>query len=697
LSRSETLFSENTINAMTEDQKPKPTGKEPVEDQENLHKEEPTGSKTQESKAPSPPEIIIEEDVAIPEEILEDIKAEDEAVTEEEDPQPESPEDTGTPEEEESEFSPMLSEEEEEDSKQQPPAKVDYSILSKAQLIKEFEFLLESKHVNSIRNELENLKINFYKKHKIELEKKRKLFLEEGGNVEDFQAGEDELELKFKEQYKQYRKFKAFHNRDLEEKKHDNLLEKQKILEELKDLVNRKEDVNRTFQEFRELQKKWHAIGMVPQQAVKDVWENYHLYVEQFYDHIKINKELRDLDLKKNLEAKIELCEKAEELLLDHSVINAFRLLQRYHDQWREIGPVPLDQKEVIWDRFKEVTHQINKKHQEHFDHLREGQKKNLEAKIALCEKAEAISAEEMKSLHDMDRLTKEMLELQRMWKTIGFAPKKDNNKIYQRFRSACDTFFSKKREYNAANREVMSENLQQKLDLCVQAEALQESTDWKKTTDELIVLQKRWKEIGPVPRKQYDSLWRRFRKACDNFFRRKSDYFSNIDTKYEDNLKKKLDLIERIENFKAPENVNEALNKLKEFQREWTEIGFVPIKSKEEIQKNYRAALDKHFDSLKMDDKKKNMVRFKQKLEGLSSRQNASNKISFEREKFMTKLKQLESDIVLWENNIGFFAKSKNADAMVKEFREKIEQGKVQIKLLEEKINLIDEMDQDS
>jgi hypothetical protein len=697
LSRSETLFSENTINAMTEDQKPKPTGKEPVEDQENLHKEEPTGSKTQESKAPSPPEIIIEEDVAIPEEILEDIKAEDEAVTEEEDPQPESPEDTGTPEEEESEFSPMLSEEEEEDSKQQPPAKVDYSILSKAQLIKEFEFLLESKHVNSIRNEVENLKINFYKKHKIELEKKRKLFLEEGGNVEDFQAGEDELELKFKEQYKQYRKFKAFHNRDLEEKKHDNLLEKQKILEELKDLVNRKEDVNRTFQEFRELQKKWHAIGMVPQQAVKDVWENYHLYVEQFYDHIKINKELRDLDLKKNLEAKIELCEKAEELLLDHSVINAFRLLQRYHDQWREIGPVPLDQKEVIWDRFKEVTHQINKKHQEHFDHLREGQKKNLEAKIALCEKAEAISAEEMKSLHDMDRLTKEMLELQRMWKTIGFAPKKDNNKIYQRFRSACDTFFSKKREYNAANREVMSENLQQKLDLCVQAEALQESTDWKKTTDELIVLQKRWKEIGPVPRKQYDSLWRRFRKACDNFFRRKSDYFSNIDTKYEDNLKKKLDLIERIENFKAPENVNEALNKLKEFQREWTEIGFVPIKSKEEIQKNYRAALDKHFDSLKMDDKKKNMVRFKQKLEGLSSRQNASNKISFEREKFMTKLKQLESDIVLWENNIGFFAKSKNADAMVKEFREKIEQGKVQIKLLEEKINLIDEMDQDS
>ena len=684
---------------MTEDQKPKPTGKEPVEDQENLHLNEPAGSEsqdnseTQESQTPAPPEIVIEENVAPPEEILEVTKAKVEVVAEEEDPQPESHDDAGTVEEEVSEDPPMPSEEEEEGSKQQPPAKVDYSILSKAQLIKEFEFLLESKHVNSIRNEVENLKINFYKKHKIELEKKRKLFLEEGGNVEDFQPGEDDLELKFKGLYKEYRRLKASHNRDLDDKKQDNLIEKQKILEELKDLVNRKEDVNHTFQEFRELQKKWRATGMVPQQAVKDLWENYHLYVEQFYDHIKINKELRDLDLKKNLEAKIELCEKAEELLLDHSVINAFRVLQRYHDHWREIGPVPLDQKEVIWERFKEVTHQINKKHQDHFDHLRDSQKKNLEAKIVLCEKAETLSSEEIKNLFELDRLTKEMLELQGIWKTIGFAPKKDNNKIYQRFRSACDNFFSKKREFNAVNREAMSENLQQKLDLCLQAEALQESTDWKKTTEELISLQKRWKEIGPVPRKQYDSLWRRFRKACDNFFRRKSEYFSNIDTKYEDNLKKKLELIERIENFKAPENVNEALNKLKEFQREWTEIGYVPIKSKEEVQKNYRAALDKHFDSLKIDDKKKNMLRFRHKLEGLSTRQNASNKISFEREKFMTKLKQLEADIVLWENNIGFFAKSKNADAMVKEFREKIEQGKAQIKLLEEKINLIDEI----
>lgn len=581
-----------------------------------------------------------------------------------------------------------------EEERSLPPSEIDYSTLSKAQLIKEFEFLLESRHVTAIRNEIENLKVNFYKRHKLELEKMRKQFYEEGGSLEDFQPVEDELELRFKELYKEYRRLKAVHNRELEDERQSNLAEKQKILEDLKELVERKEDVNTTFKEFRELQKKWRSVGMVPQQAVKDLWENYHLYVEQFYDHIKINKELRDLDLKKNLEAKIALCEKAEELLLESSIVNAFRVLQRYHDQWREIGPVPIDQKEVIWERFREITHQINKKHQEHYDNLRDSQKKNLEAKILLCEKAEAIGAEELKNIQVADKLTRQMLELQQMWKTIGFAPKKDNNKIYQRFRTACDVFFTKKREFNAVNKELLGDNLQKKLDLCVHAESLQDSTDWKKTTDELISLQKKWKEIGPVPRRHYDSIWKRFRKACDAFFQRKNEFFATIDTRYEENLKKKQELIEKIENFDASGDINEALNKLKDFQRQWSDIGFVPIKEKEEIQKRYRSALDKHFENLKMDDQRKNMMRFRYKLEGLSSKPGKSNKISFEREKYLNKLKQLEADIVLWENNIGFFAKSKNADAMVKEFRQKIEQGKAQIKLLEEKINIIDELE---
>jgi hypothetical protein len=691
---------------MTEDQKPQESGEEILNPEKKAQTEE-TQTSLPEDETRSNDENVTESPTAdeVKEEVLADAPEYEADLTGEvieeditvslEDNVADSQPNADESESESEEKGLLISESpDEEEERSLPPSQIDYSILSKAQLIKEFAFLLESRHVNAIRNEVENLKINFYKRHKMEMEKKRKKFYDEGGAVDAFQPEEDELELRFKELYKEYRRLKAVHNRELEDQRMDHLKQKQHILEELKDLVNRKEDVNKTFQEFRDLQRKWHAVGMVPQQSVKDLWENYHLYVEQFYDHIKINKELRDLDLKKNLELKISLCEKAEELLLDPSIVNAFRVLQRYHDQWREVGPVPHDQKEAIWERFKEITHQINKKHQEHYDNLRDTQRKNLEAKTLLCEKAETLGSQEIKSIQEMDKLTREILEIQRMWKSIGFAPKKDNNKIYQRFRSACDVFFTKKREYNAVNKEAMGDNLQKKLDLCIQAESLQNSTDWKRTTDELISLQKKWKEIGPVPRKYYDSLWKRFRQACDNFFNKKSEYFSTIDTKYEENLKKKLDLIERIEKFDASGDVNAALNKLKDFQREWSEIGFVPIKNKEEVQKNYRMALDKHFENLKLDDQRKNLLRFKYKLEGLSSKPNVSNKISFEREKYVTKLKQLESDIILWENNIGFFAKSKNADAMVKEFQQKIEQGKAQIKLLEEKINLIDDMD---
>ncbi len=572
----------------------------------------------------------------------------------------------------------------------------DYQNMDKKDLLKVLEELIEAKSVLRIRNDVESIKVSFYKRHKVEIEQKRKRFMQEGGNAEDFDPGEDEWELSFKELYRKYRHSKAAHNRSMEQTKHDNLNEKLQVIEDLKELVNRNEDINQTFSEFRKLQKTWHEIGMVPQQNLKDLWDTYHHYVETFYDHIKINKELRDLDLKKNFEAKIELCEKAEELLLEPNIIIAFRQLQKYHDQWREIGPVPRDQKDVIWERFREITHQINKKHQEHFDNLKESQRKNLETKTMICEKAEAMNEKQFESFNQVDKLTKEMIALQRTWKTIGFAPKKDNTKIYQRFRNACDRFFARKREFNAQNKEYLNENLQKKLDLCVQAETMKDSTDWKRTSDEFIALQKRWKEIGPVPRKHYDPLWKRFRSACDSFFNKKSDFFSNIEFKYEENLKKKLAIIERIENFGFGNNLDANLNTLKECQREWVSIGFVPIKEKDNIQKRYRAALDKHFEGLKMDDNKKNLMKFKHKLETVKEKPTAFNKLRFERDKFLNRFKQLENDITLWENNIGFFAKSKTADATIKEFREKIEQGKKQMKLLEEKIRMIDELDSD-
>jgi hypothetical protein len=356
---------------------------------------------------------------------------------------------------------------------------------------------------------------------------------------------------------------------------------------------------------------------------------------------------------------------------------------------------VPNENRTEIWERFKEVTTAINKRHQEHFEGLREEQKANYEAKKALCESAEELASRVITSAKEWNKSSKEMIELQKVWKTIGFAPKKDNNKIYDRFRAACDTFFNSKREYYHDAREDQQNNLQLKVDLCVQAEALKESAEWKKATEELINLQKRWKEIGPLPRKHSDDVWKRFRAACDYFFERKSKHFATVDSKYEDNLKAKEELIAEIVAFKVSDNVEASLKVLKDFQRRWAEIGFVPLKKKDELQKQYREAVNKHFEDLKIDNSKKNILKFKSKIDTIQGNPRMENKIRFERDKLFNQLKQLENDIVLWENNIGFFAKSKNAEQLIKDVERKIEKARADLKLIEEKIRMIDSMDQ--
>jgi hypothetical protein len=570
----------------------------------------------------------------------------------------------------------------------------DYSQMSREELVDRLTQLLTDKPIQKVRAEVESIKVNFYKKHKAEFEKKRKDWVEAGGNIEEFETPEDPMEPQIKELLKQYREFKSQYNRDLEVQKVKNLEAKQQIIEDIKDLVNRNESVNQTFQDFRELQQKWREIGPVPQANLNDLWETYHHHVQAFYDYVKINKDLRDLDLKRNLEEKIILCEKAEELLLEPSVITAFKKLQKLHNQWREIGPVPGENRTEIWERFKGVTSSINKRHQEHFESLREDQKVNLEAKTALCEKAEDLAAKVIKSAKDWNKYSKEMIELQKIWKTIGFAPKKDNNKIYERFRTACDNFFNNKREFYQDSREEQLSNLQLKTELCMQAEALKESTEWKKTSDELINLQKRWKEIGPVPRKHSEELWRRFRAACDQFFENKSKHFSQVDNKYIENLKAKEDLIAEIQQYVFSENVEESLKVLKDFQRRWAEIGFVPIKKKDELQRNYREAINKHFEGLKIDNSRKNILKFKTKIDTIQGNPRQENKIRIERERLFNQMKQLENDIVLWENNIGFFTKSKNAEQLIKDVENKIEKARVDLKVIEEKIRLIDNMD---
>jgi hypothetical protein len=570
-----------------------------------------------------------------------------------------------------------------------PP--VDYSGYSKHELVETLGLIIENRAPAEIRDDIERIKILFYKKLKLESDERKKKFLEEGGKIEDYRVWIDPDDAVVKHLIEKFRARKTDYNKIQEAEKHENLKKKYEIIDKIKDLVNREESINKTFHDFRQLQNEWHAIGVVPQASLKDIWENYHHYVEIFYDYIKINKELRDLDLKKNLESKILICEKAEELLLEPNPVNAFRNLQDFHDQWREVGPVPPESKNEIWERFKEATSQINKRHHEYFEKQKDDQRKNLEAKLALCEEVENINLLEIKNFRDFDERADKIVELQKMWRTIGFAPKKQNNKVYQRFRDACDAFFEKKRGFYADNKEVQLNNLQLKTELCMQAEALQESTDWKATSDALIKLQKEWKEIGPVPRKQSERSWKRFRKACDHFFNRKAEFFAKLDTSYEDNLKAKLSIIEELEKFEPGQDVPAAFDRLKELQRKWTEIGFVPFNMKDEITNKYRDILNREFDKLKIGDDDKSILRYKSKLDNLKTNPKASRKVRNEREKFFTKIKQLESDIVLWENNIGFFAKSASADTLRREVEEKIDNAKKMIKTLEEKVKMID------
>lgn len=558
--------------------------------------------------------------------------------------------------------------------------------------------------VNSLRNIVENgegkeryinlIVAAFNQKAKeIAVEEKKK-FLADGGAIEDYVPIEDPYRGDIDELIKKHRQAKFEQARKFEAEKEENLQKKYTIIEEIKNLLNTEESINRTFQEFRELQKKWYDIGPVPQAKMKDLWDTYHFHVENFYDYIKINKELRDLDLKKNLEAKISLCEKAEELLLEPSVIRAFNTLQKYHEQWREIGPVPRDKKDEIWERFRSVTLQINQKHQEFFDKRKVEQKRNYEAKIALCEKVEEIGSMKLETHREWDEKSKELIELQKVWRTIGFAPKRENNKIYDRFRKACDQFFNKRRDFYSQNKDTQNKNLQMKMDLCLEAEALMESTDWKNATQQFIEIQKRWREIGPVSRKQSDAIWKRFRAACDYFFERKSGHFSEIDEGQSDNLRKKHELIAEVENYVPDADVSESLKALRDFQRRWTEIGHVPIKEKDAVQNRFRNAINKHFDTLKLDNEKRDSLKFRSKIASLTENQKGLSKVRQEREKYMTKLKQLESDLGTLENNIGFFANSKNAQALIADLNLKIEDTKEKISALKDKIRIIDDLD---
>jgi len=566
----------------------------------------------------------------------------------------------------------------------------DYATSSKQELIDALKLLID-KEVDAAKDGVEHIKQLFYKKVKLEVEEQKKLFVENGGIETDFVAAKDELEESFKALLNEFRVKKATVMAQLEKEKDNNLLQKQHLLEQMKVLVASNDDVSTHINEFRALQQKWKSIGPVPQTASTELWKQYNLYQESFWDLIKINNELREYDFKKNLESKTSLCEAAEKLSDETDVISAFLKLQKLHEEWHELGPVAREIREQIWARFKDASTAINKKHQSYFDSIRKLEEENLVTKTELCEKIEAFDFSNLNNYRLWDDATKTILAWQEEWRSIGFAPRKVNQKIFDRYRKACDAFFAAKGEFYKETKNVLTVNSEKKKALCAQAEALKDSTDWKETGEKLILLQKEWKTIGPVAKKYSDELWKRFIAACDYFFEQKNKSTSGQRNAESENLAKKKELIAKISAFEKSENNNESVATLRALMAEWNTIGHVPFKEKDKVYKEYRDAVDKQFETLNVDATNRRMDNFRSNLKDISGK--GENKLYREREKLMRAYEHLKSEIATYENNIGFFtSSSKKGGGLIKEMERKIESLKDESKLIEQKINLIDE-----
>ena len=535
-----------------------------------------------------------------------------------------------------------------------------------AELVQLFEKLACDEDRMAKYKEAEAIKAAFYKRlHKEKAEagmSASEIVESEEDSAEDAVSENPfiEIERGFKSLYNKYKAERAEYNKALDKEREDNLAAKEAVIADLKVLIEKQEDVNATFPEFREIQDRWRAIGQVPAQNYRNINETYQLYVEQFYDMVKINRELRDLDFKKNLEVKEELCQAAEKLAESDDVVAAFRELQKLHEQWKEYGPVAKEYRETIWDRFKAATAVINKKYQAFFEGIKQQQTENLVKKTALCETVEEIAAREVTSSNEWNAFSKEIEDVQKEWKQIGFASKKDNQKIYDRFRAACDSFYARKRDFYTDYKDSMNSNLEKKIALCETAESLKTSTDWKKTTDQFISLQKQWKEIGAVPRKKSEALWKRFRAACDEFFAER-DKQAKPENDFYGNLKLKQTVIEEIKAYELKGDASDQ-EAMRQFQARWQEIGFVPFKEKDNVAQAYKEALAAKFP--------------KEPRRGRGAAKAPKSQIEI----LIQKYNQLEQDITTYENNIGFFSMSKNSEPLIKQMQERIDQAKAEL-----------------
>lgn len=544
---------------------------------------------------------------------------------------------------------------------------------------------------NVAKPEIDGLKQSFYKLHNAEQDAARKLFIENGGAAENFVPQTDCVEEEFKNIMSVIKEKRSALTAELEKQKEMNLQVKLSIIEELKELVESPDDANKSYTEFKKLQQQWNEVKLVPQAKVNELWKNYQLYVEKFYDLLKLNNEFREYDFKKNLEIKTHLCEAAEKLADEADVVSAFHQLQKLHQEFRDTGPVAKELRDEIWARFKAASTTVNRRHQQHFEALKEVEQHNLDQKTVICEIIEAIDYKELTSFASWESKTQEVIALQNKWKTIGFAPQKMNVKIFERFRKACDEFFRRKGEFFKSLKEGMNENLEKKRALCEKAEALKDSTDWKATADELTKLQKEWKTIGPVAKKYSDAVWKRFISACDYFFEQKNKATSSQRSVEQENLEKKKAIIEKLNVIDDQMDTEEATQLVRDLMKEWNGVGHVPFKEKDRIYKQYHSQVDKLFERFNISASNKKLSNFKSTI---SSIQEGSPQALYrEREKLVRAFDNMKNELQTYENNLGFLTtSSKKGNSLLTEINRKVEKLKADIELVKEKIKVVDE-----
>ena len=544
---------------------------------------------------------------------------------------------------------------------------------------------------NANKQELDGLKQTFYKIHNAEIEAAKKTFVENGGAEEEFIAQPSGVEEEFKSLMAAIKEKRSALAAEIEKQKEENLQVKLSIIEELKELVESPDDANKSYNEFKKLQQQWNEVKLVPQAKVNELWKNYQLHVEKFYDILKLNNEFREYDFRKNLEIKTHLCEAAEKLADEQDVVSAFHQLQKLHQEFRDTGPVAKELRDEIWNRFKAASTAVNRRHQQHFEALKETEQHNLDQKTVICEIVEAIEFDQLKTFAAWETKTQEVIALQNKWKTIGFAPQKMNVKIFERFRKACDEFFKKKGEFFKLLKEGMNANLEKKKALCEKAESLKDSTEWKETAEILTKLQKEWKTIGPVSKKYSDAVWKRFITACDYFFEQKGKATSSQRSVEQENLEKKKAIIARLTAIDETTDADEASKEVRELMKEWNGIGHVPFKEKDRLYKQYHGLIDQLFDRFNISASNKKLSNFKSSIGNIQS--GGSQSLYREREKLVRTYENMKNELQTYENNLGFLTtSSKKGNSLLTEINRKVEKLKSDLELVLQKIKVIDE-----